>query len=54
MPAFDDPAFAHLHDQHRQVIRNLKRGHYVLDMASQPSALFMKPSDSELRRFGIT
>jgi type IV secretory pathway VirB4 component len=54
MPAFDDPAFAHLHDQHRQVIRNLKRGHYVLDIAGQPTALFMRSSETELRRFGAT
>jgi Cdc6-like AAA superfamily ATPase len=54
MQAFDDQAFAHFHDQHRDIIRNLKRGHYVLDIEGRPVYLYMRPSDHEFRRFGST
>ena len=54
MQAFDDPAFNHFHDQHREIIRNLKRGHYVFDINGTPSYLFMRASDSEIQRFGST
>jgi hypothetical protein len=54
MQAFDDQAFTHFHDQHREIIRNLKRGHYVLDIEGRPSYLFMRPSEAEFRRFGST
>ena len=54
MPAFDDPAFNHFHDQHREIIRNLKRGHYVLDIEGRPTYLYMRPSEAEFRRFGST
>jgi len=54
MQAFDDQAFTHFHDQHRDIIRNLKRGHYVLDIEGRPSYLYMRPSEAELRRFGST
>ena len=54
MQAFDDPAFAHFHDQHRDIIRGLKRGHYILDIEGLPTYLHMKPSDHEFKRFGST
>lgn len=54
MQVFDDPAFAHFHDQHREIIRNLKRGYYVLDVEGIPTYLRMVPSDHELKRFGST
>jgi len=54
MQAFDDQAFTHFHDQHRDIIRNLKRGHYVLDIEGRPSYLYMRPSEADLRRFGST
>jgi type IV secretory pathway VirB4 component len=54
MKAFDDQAFSHFHDQHRYIIRNLRRGHYVLDVEGQPVYLFMRSSDAEILRFGST
>jgi Cdc6-like AAA superfamily ATPase len=54
MQAFDDPAFTHFHEQHREIIRNLRRGHYVLDLEGRPHYLFMRPSESEFKRFGST
>jgi hypothetical protein len=54
MQAFDDPAFNHFHEQHREIIRNLKRGHYVLDIEGRPAYLYMRASENELRRFGST
>ena len=54
MPAFDDPAFAHFHDQHREIIRNLRRGHCILDVEGLPTYLFVKASEAEIRRFGST
>lgn len=54
MQAFDDQAFAHFHDQHREIIRNLKRGHYVLDIEGRPAYIFLKASDGEFKRFGTT
>ena len=54
MQAFDDDAFSHFHDQHRDIIRNLKRGHFVFDMSGTPTYLYMRASDHEVRRFGST
>ena len=54
MQAFDDDAFSHFHDQHRDIIRGLKRGYFVFDVSGKPAYLFMKASPAELRRFGST
>jgi hypothetical protein len=54
MQAFDDPAFNHFHDQHRDIIRNLKRGHFVLDVEGRPCYLYMRASSAEVRRYGST
>ena len=54
MQAFDDDAFSHFHSQHRDIIRGLKRGHYVFDVEGSPIYLYMRPSEHELKRFGST
>ncbi|MEO0564396.1 MAG: hypothetical protein AAF125_19990, partial [Chloroflexota bacterium] len=54
MQAFEDDAFSHFHDQHRDIIRNLKRGHFVFDVAGQPEYLYMRAGLKEVQRFGST
>ena len=54
MQAFDDDAFSHFHAQHLDIIRNLKRGHFVFDESGTPTYLHFRPSPHELQRFGST
>jgi len=54
MEAFGDNAFSHFHAQHLDIIRSLKRGHYVLDVEGTPTYLYMRASDHEIKRFGST
>jgi len=54
MQAFDDDAFSHFHAQHLDIIRNLKRGHFVFDVEGVPTWLYMVASPKEVQRFGST
>ena len=53
MQAFEDVAFNHLTDNHKDMIQNLRRGHFLLDVQDRGVFnLALKASPSELARFG--
>jgi hypothetical protein len=48
----EDPAFQHLNDQHRQIIANLQRFHFLLDIQDEGLYwLYQRASAGELKRF---
>ena len=51
----DDPAFAHLNQQHRDIIAALPRFHYVLDIQDEGLFyLYNRPTVGEIARFQTT
>ena len=51
----DDPAFAHLNQQHRAIIAALPRFHYVLDIQDEGLFyLYNRPTAGEMARFQTT
>jgi hypothetical protein len=51
----DDPAFAHLNQQHRDIIAALPRFHYVLDIQDEGLFyLYNRPTVGEMARFQTT
>jgi type IV secretory pathway VirB4 component len=51
----EDAAFQHFNDQHREIIANLPRFHFLLDVQEEGIwFLHNRPSEGELRRFHST
>ena len=52
---YEDRAFSHMNDFHKKLIRDLSRGHFLLDITDGAIAyLHMRPSRAELARFGTS
>ena len=51
---YNDPAFAHLTDQHRKLIAGLPRFRFMMETDEGIFYLNSAPSRSELRRYGAS